>query len=57
MGACRCGRRLRPAERAAAAAAPQELMKTRSGRQLAQQRHEYMTGFLEQFEAEWQGQR
>ncbi len=32
-------------------------MNTVSGKQLAQQRHDYMTGFLEQFFAEWAGER
>jgi hypothetical protein len=35
----------------------QDLMKTGSGRRLAQQRHDFMAGFLEQFEEEWQGRR
>lgn len=32
-------------------------MQTAEGKRMAQQRHAYMEGFLEQFHAEWQGQR
>lgn len=32
-----------------------DLMNTETGKQLAQKRHEYMEGFLEQFFAEWEG--
>lgn len=32
-------------------------MKTKSGRDIAQARHEYMVGFLQQFHAEWAGER
>ena len=32
-------------------------MNTETGRKLAKQRHDYMEGFLEQFYAEWQGER
>jgi uncharacterized protein len=34
----------------------QDLMKTESGRQLAQQRHAFMEQYLRQFLAEWEGQ-
>jgi uncharacterized protein len=33
----------------------QDLMKTGSGRQLAQQRHAFMEQYLQQFLAEWEG--
>lgn len=32
-----------------------DLMNTKTGKQIAQKRHEYMEGFLEQFYAEWEG--
>ena len=32
-------------------------MQTSTGRQLAQQRHDYMEGYLTQFHAEWEGER
>ncbi|OKL41428.1 HD domain-containing protein [Pontibacter flavimaris] len=34
-----------------------ERMHTASAREIAQQRHQYMEGFLEQFYAEWEGRR
>lgn len=34
-----------------------DLMNTPTGKQLAEERHRYMEGFLEQFKAEWDGQR
>lgn len=34
-----------------------DLMNTETGKQIAQKRHEYMEGFLEQFFAEWEGKR
>lgn len=34
-----------------------DLMNTETGKQLAQKRHEYMEGFLEQFFAEWEGKK
>ena len=34
-----------------------DLMNTKTGKQLAQKRHEYMEGFLEQFFAEWEGKK
>jgi len=34
-----------------------DLMRTEKGREMAEQRHEYMEGFLEQFYAEWAGKR
>lgn len=34
-----------------------DLMNTETGKQIAQKRHEYMEGFLEQFFAEWNGER
>ncbi|MEO9952695.1 HD domain-containing protein [Nonlabens sp.] len=33
-----------------------DLMNTDSGKQIAQQRHDYMQGFLDQFHAEWNGE-
>ncbi len=33
----------------------QGMMKTDAGRKLAQGRHEFMEGFLQQFYAEWEG--
>ncbi|MBU9722207.1 MULTISPECIES: HD domain-containing protein [Bacillaceae] len=34
-----------------------ELMNTKTGKEMAQARHEYMAGFLEQFYAEWDGKK
>lgn len=34
-----------------------DLMNTETGKQIAQKRHEYMEGFLEQFFKEWKGER
>ncbi|MGB2412243.1 MAG: HD domain-containing protein [Schleiferiaceae bacterium] len=34
-----------------------DLMNTKSGKKIAQQRHQYMEGFLDQFYNEWNGQR
>ena len=34
-----------------------DLMNTKTGKQIAQKRHEYMEGFLEQFYAEWEGEK
>ncbi|GAB4823374.1 hypothetical protein N2152v2_010420 [Parachlorella kessleri] len=56
-------RRLRPdlvrpndhGSRAHSSAELQGLMRTEAGRRVAQQRHEYMEGFLEQFLREWEG--
>jgi uncharacterized protein len=32
-------------------------MNTPTGKQIAQERHRYMEGFLEQFYAEWEGRK
>jgi len=32
-----------------------KLMKTKSGRELAERRHDFMVKYLEQFMAEWEG--
>jgi uncharacterized protein len=32
-------------------------MNTKTGKQIAQERHRYMEGFLEQFYAEWEGRK
>lgn len=34
-----------------------DLMKTEAGRQMAQQRHEFMLSYLDQFYAEWEGKK
>jgi uncharacterized protein len=34
-----------------------DLMKTETGKTMAQQRHEFMLGYLDQFYAEWEGKR
>ncbi|MDX1315897.1 MAG: phosphohydrolase, partial [Xanthomarina gelatinilytica] len=34
-----------------------DLMNTKTGKQIAQKRHKYMEGFLEQFYAEWEGEK
>ena len=34
-----------------------DLMNTETGQQIAQQRHDYMQGFLDQFYAEWNGEK
>jgi len=33
-----------------------DLMNTESGKKIAQKRHDYMQGFLDQFYAEWNGE-
>jgi len=33
-----------------------DLMNTKSGKKIAEQRHQYMEGFLDQFYSEWNGQ-
>lgn len=32
------------------------MIKTEEGKKIAKERHEYMKGFVEQFEKEWKGQ-